>query len=78
MYRYVTIRPKGLSQKICRKAKRATSSDVFNIIQKRPNTVVHLFIFVEISERLHILAFSEINDKLLPGRWLCREEKNEA
>ena len=28
--------------KICRKAKRATSSDVFNIIQKRPNTVVHL------------------------------------
>ena len=28
--------------KISTKAKRATSSDVFNIIQKRPNTVVHL------------------------------------
>ena len=25
-----------------RKAERATSSDVFNIIQKRPNIVVHL------------------------------------
>ena len=33
---------KRFGSKIRRKAERATSSDVFNIIQKRPNTVVHL------------------------------------
>ena len=40
---YVTIKKgKRFESNILKKAERATSSDVFNIIQKRPNNVVHL------------------------------------
>ena len=38
----VHVTKAGLNQRFLRKAERATSNDVFNIIQKRPNTVLHL------------------------------------
>ena len=39
---YVTTKPKGLSQRFEESEEGTGRSDVFNIIQKRPNTVVHL------------------------------------
>ena len=38
---HVTIKAKGLGQRL-EERRRGRPADVFNIIQKRPNTVVHL------------------------------------
>ena len=37
-----TIQPKGLGQRFEERRNERPADDVFNIIQKRPNTIVHL------------------------------------
>ena len=38
----LTIKPKGLGQRFEERRRGRPADDVFNVIQKRPNTVVHL------------------------------------